>query len=159
MLDRPLLGTPQIVRVGPQLAAVIRLTLPRHQLRQVMGPAFAELQAEASVQGLTLGPAFTRPLRPPGDVVELEAGFEVDRPIRPVGRVRRGELPAATVVRSVYRGPYEGLAAAWAELRTWIAHQGLVAGADHWERYLTGAESGSEPAAWRTELNREIVIR
>ena len=104
-------GTPQIVRVGPQLAAVIRLTLPRHQLRQVMGPAFAELQAEASVQGLTLGPAFTRPLRPPGDVVELEAGFEVDRPIRPVGRVRRGELPAATVVRSVYRGPYEGLAA------------------------------------------------
>lgn len=47
----------------------------------------------------------------------------------PTGRVKPGELPAASkVARTVYHGSYEGLGAAW-----------------------------SEPASWRTELNQPLV--
>src|SRR5688500_19227922 len=45
-------------------------------------------------------------------------------PISAVGRVQAGQLPAATVARTVYHGSYEGLGDAWAEFGTWIDQQG-----------------------------------
>jgi effector-binding domain-containing protein len=80
----------------------------------------------------------------------------VSRAVKPVGRVRPGELPAVTVARAVYRGPYEGLPRAWPELDAWIAAQGRQPGASLWEVYTTGPESSPDPAAWRTQLNRPL---
>ena len=61
------------------------------------------------------------------------------------------------MVRTVYRGPYEGLGAAWGEFDGWIAAQGYEAGADLWECYLAGPESNPDPDAWRTEFSRALV--
>jgi effector-binding domain-containing protein len=61
------------------------------------------------------------------------------------------------VARVVYRGPYEGLGAAWGEFDAWIAANGHKPGTDLWECYVAGPESSPDPAAWRTELNRPLV--
>lgn len=80
----------------------------------------------------------------------------VPRPVAPVGRVRLGQLPAATVARTVYHGPYEGLGTAWPRLDAWIAAQGRKPGHSPWEVYLTDPQSNPDPTTWRTELDRPL---
>jgi len=72
--------------------------------------------------------------------------------------VRPGELRAATVARTVHHGGYESLAAAWGELMAWIAANGHTAAPDLWECYVAGPEAGAAPSAFRTELNRPLVL-
>ena len=78
-------------------------------------------------------------------------------PVAAVGRVKAGQWPAATVARTVYHGEYEGLGSAWAELNAWITAQGHTTGPEFWEIYVAGPESSSDPATWRTELNRQLT--
>ena len=78
-------------------------------------------------------------------------GQGADCPSRP------GTLPAVKVARTVYQGGYEGLGGAWGELMRWIEAQGHTAATDLWECYLAGPESGPDPSAWRTELNRPLI--
>lgn len=153
-----MLDAPQIVQTRPQAAAVICLTIPRDQIRQVMGPAIQEVIAAASAQGIgPAGPLFSHRLRNDPAVFEFQVGVPVSAPVQPVGRVQPGELPAAKVLRAVYRGPYEGLAQAWGEFAAWNEAQGYGRVASFWERYLIGSESGLEPAKWETELNRVLA--
>ena len=44
------------------------------------------------------------------------------------------------------------VAAAWGELRDWIAATGHTTRAGFWECYTIGPESSTDPADWRTEL-------
>jgi effector-binding domain-containing protein len=76
--------------------------------------------------------------------------------VRPQGRVRAYTIAAARVARAMYHGPYEGLGAAWPELRAWIAAQGLTCAPGLWEVYVVGPESGLPPEAWQTELNQPL---
>jgi len=73
--------------------------------------------------------------------------------------VKPGQLPAATIARTVYHGPYEGLGAAWGEFGTWIKAEGLAPRADLWECYVAGPESSPDPSKWRTELHRPLIRR
>ncbi|MEO8348394.1 MAG: AraC family transcriptional regulator, partial [Acidobacteriota bacterium] len=59
-----------------------------------------------------------------------------------------------TVARTVYRGPYDGLGAAWGDFDAWLAANGHTPAADLSECYVSGPESRSDPA---TELNRRLV--
>lgn len=153
MLDKP-----QIEQTTTQAAAVIRLTIPRAEIQNVMGPGYSELMAAVAAQGLApAGPWYTYHLRMDPDIFDFEIGVPVPSPLKPTGRVQAGGLPAATVVRTVYHGPYEGLESAWGEFEAWIAAQGYTTGPQLWERYVAGPESDPDPANWRTELNRPLV--
>jgi effector-binding domain-containing protein len=153
MLDKP-----QIAQTAGQATAVIRLTIPRAEIRNVMGPGYRELMAAIAAQGIApTGPWFSHHLRMGPDVFDFEIGVPVAAPVAAAGRVQPGQLPAATVARTVYRGPYEGLPAAWGEFMAWIDAEGHTPAANLWEIYVAGPESGPEPAQWRTELNRPIV--
>jgi effector-binding domain-containing protein len=66
-------------------------------------------------------------------------------------------LPAATVVRTIFHGDYEGLGSAWQQVDAWIAANGHTPGPDLWEVYVSGPESSSNPSEWRTELNKPIL--
>ena len=148
---------PKIVKTSAQLAAVLRITVPRDEIRAVMGPGLGELQAAVSAQGIpSAGPWFTHHLRMDPAVFDFEIGIPVSAPFSATERARPGELPAATVVRSVFHGDYEGLGSAWQEVDAWIVTNGHSPGPDLWEVYLTGPESTSDPAEWRTELNKPI---
>jgi effector-binding domain-containing protein len=88
---------------------------------------------------------------------DFEVGVPVGRPVSEAGRVKVSQLPAAKVARTIYRGSYEGLSSAWGEFGDWITSAGYTAADNLWECYITGPESGADPAAWETELNRPLT--
>ena len=89
--------------------------------------------------------------------VDVEVGFPVAQPVPGDGRVRASTLPAARTVQAEHVGPYEGLADTYDEVHRWIGEHHLTATDEMWEIYLTGPESGSEPASWRTQVVQPIV--
>lgn len=153
-----MLDTPTIAETAVQLTAIIPLTILRAEIRAVMGPGIGELMAAVAAQGLKpTGPWFTHHLRMDPDVFDFQIGVPVSAPVAAVGRMRPSQLPATKVARAVYQGPYEGLGDAWGAFEAWIAKTGLKAAPNLWECYVAGPESGSDPKAWRTELNRPLV--
>ena len=148
---------PRIVETSPQLAAAIHLTIPRSEIRMVMGPALRELYGVAAAQGLEVtGPWFTHHLEMKPDVFDFEVCVPVSAPIRPEGRAVSRQFAARRVVRTVYRGPYEGLSSAWTGLMQWMDAQGHAPAPDLFECYAAGPETSAPPAAWRTELSRPL---
>lgn len=153
-----MIDTPQIVRSQPQQTAVIRFTIPRAEMPQVMGAAIAELAGAIAAQGAgPAGPLYTFHYRTPTDNFDFEVSFPVSKPVAPAGRVQPGQLPAATVARTIYRGPYEGLGDAWGEFMRWLDANGHRGAGTLWERYVSGPESGADAATWQTELNRPLA--
>jgi effector-binding domain-containing protein len=153
-----MIDTPQIVQTTAVATAIIRLTIPREQIRTVMGPGLGELMAALRTQGIApAGPWFTHHLRMDPATFDFEICVPVTRAVAPAGRVTPGHLPAATVARTVYHGPYEGLGAAWAAIQASNCAQGRRPAADLWEVYLTGPQANPDPATWRTEFNRPLT--
>jgi len=153
-----MLDNPEFIETDEQPTAVIHLTVPCAEISQVMGPAIAEILAAMAAQGIApVGPCFSYHWKRPTDTFDFEVGFPIDRPIAAAGRVKMSRLPAAKVVRTLYRGGYEGLGAAWGEFLKWIEDAGLDAQASLWECYQSGPESSPDPATWCTELNRPLA--
>jgi effector-binding domain-containing protein len=153
MIDKP-----EILSTPAQRTAVITLSIPRDQIRTVMGPGIQELMETVRAQGIgPTGPWYTHHLMLHPDRWDFDIGVPVSAPVTPAGRVKPGERPALKVARTVYHGPYEGLATAWPELDGWIKAQGMTPAQDLWECYVAGPESGSDPSTWRTELSRPLV--
>lgn len=153
-----MLDEPQIVETQAQPTGVIRLTIPRAEIQKVMGPAIGEVIAAAAAQGVgPAGPVYSHHFKMDPEVFDFEVGVPVSGSIKPTGRVVGSQLPAGrAVARTIYRGPYEGLGAAWGEFCQWISAQGHKTADNLWERYLAGPESSPDPARWETELNRPL---
>lgn len=155
-----MIDAPHITQTTAQLTAIIRVTIPREEIRDVMGPVIGDLMAAIAAQGIApAGPVFSHHLKIDPNTFDFELGVPVTRPVVPAGRVKPGELPATTVARTVYHGAYENLGAAWGEFIKWIAANGHTPAPDVWECYIAGPESNSDPAKWRTELNRPLIGR
>ena len=151
------LDTPQLVQTTAQTAAVIHLSVPRGDMMKVFGLAVGELMAALAEQGIKPeGAIFAHHLKMSADNFDFELGLRVSTPIKAIGRVKPGELPAAKVARTVYSGPYEGLPAAWSEFNKWIKANGYEQADDLWELYSIGPQSTPDPEGWRTELNRPL---
>ncbi|MBC7820116.1 MAG: hypothetical protein IAG10_24805, partial [Planctomycetaceae bacterium] len=59
-----MLDTPQITQTAAQLTAIIRLTISREEIRNVMGPGIGELMAAIASQGIAVaGPWFSHHLK------------------------------------------------------------------------------------------------
>jgi effector-binding domain-containing protein len=152
MLDKP-----QVLRTEAQMTAVIRLTIPRAEIQKVMGPGITELVTTVAAQGVgPAGPVYSHHFKMDPASFDFEIGVPVRAPVAPTGRVQAGQLPAATVARTVYHGPYEGLGPAWGEFEAWISAAGHRPAPNLWECYVAGPESSPDPALWCTELNRPL---
>ena len=153
-----MIDTPTIQVTARQSTAIIHVTIPREQIRAVMGPGYRELLDALRAQGIVpAGPWFTRHLRMDPQMFDFEIGVPVDIPVVPMGRVTNGDLPSATVARTIYHGNYEGLPSAWRAFDAWIAAEGRVASPSLWETYVTDPKVDPDPAAWRTELTRPLA--
>jgi len=159
-----MIENPAIVATEERAAAVIPIIVPCSDMPKVMPSAVRELLTVITHQGLApQGPLFAHHLRMPSDVFDFEVGFPIAGRIEPTDRVRPGALPAATIARTVYRGPYEGLGSAWAAFIATLQAErtldaaGLKSAGDFWETYLTGPESGEDSAMFRTELNLRLT--
>lgn len=152
------IDTPHITHSVTQSTAVLHLTIPRDEIRTVMGPGYREVMDAVRAQGLTpAGPWFTHHLRWVPDTFDFEIGIPVSQPFAASGRVKPGQLPSTRVARTVYRGSYERLGDAWGEFMKWIETAGHTPGPDFWEVYAVGPEINPDPSAWRTELNRPVA--
>lgn len=137
-----------------QPAAVIHLTIPRTRMQEAFPKAIHEVLDTLESQGMApAGPAFARHFRFDPETFDFEVGFPTDGSVEPEGRVEAGELPAARVVRTVHRGAYEGLPAAWGAFQKEIEARDLPIGEEFRERYVAGPEVGADPSQWRTELS------
>ena len=155
-----MLDTPRITTTAARPAAIIRLTIPRDEIRNAMGAGIGQVMSAVAAQGIApAGAWFTHHLRMDPEIFDFEIGVPVTAPVEATGRVRAGQLPAATVATTVFRGGYEGLRAAWGELDAWIAAHGHTPAPDLWECYVLGPESSPDPATWCTELNRPLAAR
>lgn len=153
-----MIDPPRILQTVAQTTAIIHLTIPRSEIRKVMGPALAELRAALASQNVVpTGPWFTRHLTMKPDVYDFEVGFPVKETVAPEGRMTSGMLPAANVARTVLHGSFEGLGAAWSELDTWVVAQGRKPGPSLVETYLTGPGESPDAATWVTELTRPLA--
>jgi len=154
-----MLTPPQILTTPAEPAAVIRLTIPRDQIQQVMGPAIHEVIAAVQAQGIgPAGPVFSRHFCIDPAIFDFEVGVPVSGIVKPTGRVYAGELPAVKVIRTVYQGPYEKLGPAWGEFVGMLERRSdLKLRAGYWERYVYGPESSPDPSQWKTELNRVLA--
>jgi effector-binding domain-containing protein len=149
-----MIDTPQIVQSDRQRTAAVHLTIGRNEIQQAFGPAVAELLGVLRAQGKApAGPLLSYHVKMPSEVFDFDIAFPVAQAIEPSGRVVGSEVPAFKVARTVYRGPMEGLGAAWGELREWIAANGHTAQHQMFERYLVGPGNTPDPAQWQTELN------
>jgi effector-binding domain-containing protein len=149
-----MIETPQIASVPGQDIALIRLTIPRAEMRNAMEPGIREVMAAVRTQGIgPAGPWFTHHLRMDPAIFDFEICVPVTAPVIATGRVTGSRTPQFDhVARTVYRGGYEGLANAWAEFDKWIAANGHTTGPDLYECYLQGP--GPETA---TELSRPLL--
>ena len=152
-----MLDTPEIMQTKAHMAAVIHLQVPRREMMNAFGPAVGELMATLGAQGVApIGSVFAHHLSMSPDIFDFELGVKISNPIKPTGRVKSGELPAAKVARTIYSGPYEGLPAAWGEFNTWIQNNGHEPADTLWELYTVGPQSTPDPGGWRTELTRPL---
>jgi len=154
-----MLDTPQIVETPTLQTAIIRFTIPRDQIREVMGPGMQELIATVTAQGIKpAGRIYSHHFKMDPDTFDFEIGIPVPTPVAPSGRVQPGLLAGRKVLRTVYRGGYENLGAAWGEFETWIAANGHTTAPDLWESYLTGPDLDPDPATYTTELNHPLKL-
>lgn len=153
-----MLEAPHITHSSEQQAAVIRLTIPRHQIQTMMGPGIQEIIAAVVAQGIgPTGPVFSHHFSMQPDTFDFEIGVPVSSAVAPVGRVRPGRLPAAKVARTLLHGGYEGLPDGWGQFMAWLDNEGVPKAPDLWEVYVKGPESDPDPSTWRTELNQPLL--
>lgn len=133
--------------------AAVRLIIPRARIGEVMGPAIGAIFRTLGQQSVRAsGSVLTHHFRIDPDVFDFEVAVPVDHTIVDDGEVRSSELPAWRVARTVYTGPYEGLAQAWQQFESQLDALRLKRAPNLVERYLRGPESELPPTEWMTEL-------
>lgn len=123
-----------------QPAAVVRARVALRDLPEFFGRAFGEVLAVVGEQGLApAGPPFGRFVTS-GDDFQVTAGFPLDRPVTPAGRVAPDELPGGTAATTIHTGSYDGVGAAYRATTDWLAGHGFTASGAPWECYLDGPD-------------------
>ncbi|MBK6542643.1 MAG: GyrI-like domain-containing protein [Flavobacteriales bacterium] len=149
-----MMTTPELITTKEVITAAIPLVVPGRDMPKYMDPAIQEILSVLDAQGMKpAGPMFSYHHRRPSDTFDFEIGFPVAKAIKPEGRMVNSKLPAARVVRSVYQGPYEGLAQAWPALQKWVRANGHGETGRFWECYLNNPNEVEDPKDYRTELN------
>src|SRR6187549_1803176 len=115
----------------------------------VFGPAVEELLKVLKGQGITPASAvFCHHHRMEPGTFDFEMGFVVDRPVTRSGRVISAKLPGTKVMRTIYRGGYAGLPAAWGEFDAWLKKEGVQQGPSLWELYDKGPQTTPDASKW-----------
>ncbi|MDO8145282.1 MULTISPECIES: GyrI-like domain-containing protein [unclassified Isoptericola] len=144
-LEQPTFGLRQMVsqedmpalfaRVLPVLTAAME-----HGGVQPAGPPYARYRGRMA-GGFDVEIGF--PLAEPATLTVDDPG-----PGEPTADV----LPEARVVETVHHGGYDGLAATYADLESWMAERHLEPLDQSWEFYEAGPESDPDPTTWRTRI-------
>ena len=140
--------------------AVVRETVPIAELPGFFSRAFGATMRVLTAQGVhPIGPPFGEYHGMPGAVVDVEAGFPVQRPIQASGEVSPGSLPAGMIVEALHVGSYTSIGQAYAEIEQFIAGHDLIPGAIMWESYLSDPSVDRDSSQWRTLVQWPVTAR
>jgi effector-binding domain-containing protein len=140
-------------KLSPRHTAVIRVTAPPARIGAALDTVLAEVRSALDQQGASAaGPPFVRYFDYAEDEADFEAGFTVDKPIAPAGRVEPGKLPGGRAAVTVHRGRYEGLQNAHNEIGEWVLSHDHDPSGPVWEVFLTDPAREPDPARWETEV-------
>src|SRR5205814_3904374 len=139
MMLNKMIETPIVITAEPMFIAKLYAKVPTREIQTQMGELLRELSDELRRQQIApTGPWFTHHLRGPAEYFDFEVCFPVATPIKANGRVEPGEWPRMKMARTVYHGPYGGLAIGWREFMTEIGAMGLRVSPEIWEVYRIG---------------------
>ncbi len=109
MIDAPVHTTTK-----PQQTAAIHLQIPVTAMRAEFPRAVAELSAALQHQGISAaGPVFAHHFRRPTDSFDFNVCIPVTQPVQSSGRVQSVNMPALSVIHTIYHGDYACLPHAW----------------------------------------------
>jgi effector-binding domain-containing protein len=138
--------------------AVVLASLPAAGLSDWLPGAYQEVVGYLGRVGVApSGPPFAR-YTFHDDLVEVEAGFPVTRPVVGEGRVVPSSLPGGPAAVTTHFGTYEGLEAAYEAVSTWLKEHGHEASGPHWEVYYTDPRTQPDRALWRTDLVTPLLV-
>ena len=144
------MAAPELVKIVPSPAAVVRDTVAVSDLPSSIGRAFGAAVAAAAGQGLELvGAPFAFHPRAPSDVVEGPP-VSGSQPRSSRGCCRALELPGGHAATIVHVGPYDRMEKTYEQVRVWMTVQGFT---DHLREVdLSDASTEPDPSPWRTDL-------
>ncbi|MDH3307765.1 MAG: GyrI-like domain-containing protein, partial [Acidimicrobiia bacterium] len=117
------------------------------------GRAFHAVAEAIAAQGLVpVGPPFGLYRGMPDTTIDVAAGFPVNGPLRPYGKVTPDELPTGLAVVAMHVGPFDTMAETYAGMQGWMAERAMFPGDIVWESYLTDPSVEPDIAKWRTEI-------
>ena len=93
------------------------------------------------------------------DEFDVIAGFPVSSPVTPPPGLELTELPGGQAITAIHQGSYDLLPDAYGEINAWMKEHRLTSAEPMWEEYLTGPDSGNDPANWRTRIVFPIAER
>ncbi|HET8988820.1 MAG TPA: GyrI-like domain-containing protein [Humibacillus sp.] len=141
----------RIVDVPEQHTAVVHEQVPMAELKDFFARAYeAAMHVIRTQRTVPVGPPFGAYHGPPGETVDIEAGFPVATPIEDAEGVVASTLPGGPAVEAVHVGPYETMVGTYGEVEAWMADRDLRPGPVMWESYLTDPADEPDPATWRT---------
>ncbi len=144
---------PVVVELAPRDAIAVRGVIAIADMPSFFERAFATAASAAVAAGVEIvGPPFSFYPDEPAEIVTVEAGFPVSKPVDPAGDAHPFVLPGGRVIRAVHVGPYDTMEQTYAELQAWMDEQGFQPAAGMWENHLSDPRAEPDPSTWRTEI-------
>jgi effector-binding domain-containing protein len=143
----------RIKTLTPQPFVAIRAATTPGELPHTLAEGFGEVWRWLNqLESVTVGPPIARYQRFSAEAIDVECGFPVAAPLTGDARVRCVELHGGRAATVLHHGPYDGLPAAWQELRAWLEAQRLESAGPPWEIYWVDPQTAKDPSEIRTEL-------
>ena len=140
-----------VVEMPAQTVATVRRVVAMDELSSFFGSAFRAVAAAIEAGGgVIAGPPFGCYHGPPGETVDVAAGFPVEGWDGDGDEVTVWRRAGGRAVVVVHVGPYETMAQTYARLSSWCEEQGITLAGEMWEEYLTGPEA--DPSTWQTRI-------
>lgn len=143
----------EVKEIEETYAAVVHELVPIADLPAFFERAFHAVAVALAAEGIApIGPPFGLYRGMPGLEVDIAAGFPIEAPFRPYGKVLPDELPGGRAVVAIHEGPFDTMERTYALMQSWMAEHELFPDQLMWESYLTDPSTEPDPAKWRTEI-------
>jgi len=132
----------------------IRDTCTMATISGKLGQIYGELQKFINEKGLQMaGAPFAIYHNPDTSMImDVEAGFPVDKAVQPAGRIKAGEFKAGKIAVAEHVGSFNTVADTYTGIMNWISKNGKQIAGPPSEHYLTDPSVETDTSKWITKI-------